>query len=350
MKKMSLQQIADDLSVSRITVSKVLNNKPGVSPSLRKRINQKLAEHNYKKLSNSDSASDGTISNSPINIIEKNIAVVATEPGFSDFWLKIINGISSEISSQHYNLIYNFINKDEASNYIVPNIIQSKSVSGIVVVNLYDDQAIKMLVDTGLPIVFLDTTPTILASNIKTDIILLEGEKTIYEITKNLISKNCKSIGFIGDITYCQTILDRYNGFVRACHENNVFIDSKYCFTKCNGGHFYYPNELQKFLRNLKDYPDAFVCANDAIADTLIKYLSYNDIHVPRDIAVSGYDNVQLSLLDNSEITTAEVDTVMLGRRLARQVLLRIGYPDAFRETVYVNPSILYRRSTDIKL
>lgn len=345
MKKISLQEIADELAVSRITVSKVLNDKNGVSEDTRIRVAKKLVEYEYRNIS--DSILRLANEQSPIPSGEKNIAVIATDPQFSDFWLKIINGISSEVATRHYNLIYNFIGKEEVNNFCMPVDIENRLVRGIIVVNLYDDNAIQMLLNTKIPIVFLDITPTMFCQNIEADIVLLEGDRTIYEITRRMIENNCNTIGFIGDINYSKTIYDRYIGFRRGCEDGGVTINTKYCFTECIDGHFYYPNELQRALEKLNDFPNAFVCANDVIAHTLVKFLDDRGIVVPTDILVSGYDNVQVSLFDDSEITTAAVDTITLGKRLAKQAFVRIQNPDKFHEIIYIKPSIFYRKSTD---
>lgn len=345
MKKISLQEIADELDVSRITVSKVLNDKEGVSDNTRIRIAKKLVEYEYRNIS--QSVLKLTNEQSPVLSGERNIAVIATDPQFSDFWLKIINGISSEAATRHYNLIYNFITQDEVNDFCIPVSIEKKAVRGIIVVNLYNDIAIQMLLDTGIPIVFLDITPTMFERNIEADIVLLEGDRIIYEITQQMIMNHCKTIGFIGDINYSKTIYDRYVGFRRGCEQGGLVINPEHCFTECIDGHFYYPNELQSSLENLKEFPDAFVCANDVIAHTLVKYLKEHGMVVPTDILVSGYDNVQMSIFNDSEITTAAVDTITLGKRLAKQMFIRIQSPEKFHETIYIRPSIFYRKSTN---
>ncbi len=346
MKKVSLQQIADELHVSRITVSKVINGKEGVSEDTRRRIAQKLVEYDYKKINReilrlAQEAETG----SPI--VRNNIAVIATEPDFSDFWLKIINGIANEVSSKGYNFIYHFLTREEEMEFAVPKSITDHSVCGMIVINVYQNTALTALSNLGIPAVFLDITPEKFREGISGDVLLLEGKRTVFQITENMIRKGRRRLGFIGDITYAQTIRDRYEGFLEACRENRAVVESEDCLLEGKQGHFYFQEEVREFLRGLSKLPDAFVCANDVTAYTVIGCLAEKDIAVPQDVAVSGYDNIQASILKVSELTTASVDTANLGRRLAQQLIRQIESPSGFYETVYIHPRILFRHSTE---
>lgn len=347
MKKPSLQQIADELGISRITVSKVIHHHPGVSDETRRRVAQKLVESGYQKIDRAVyelAQGFGAFPDQP-----KNIAVIATEPDFSDFWLKMINGIASEITAQGYSFIYNFITRDEELHFVLPQNVLSRSVCGMIVINVYDDDAIHMLSDVGLPVVFYDVSPRIYREGVRGDLVLLEGYRVIYQITESILKKGRRKIGFVGDITYSQTIHDRYRGFRAACKDLDGEILPEYCLLKCEEGHFYFEEEVKKFATELKELPEAFVCANDITAYILIGVLAQRGVRVPEDVAVSGYDNIKASLTGSKllDLTTASVDTGMLGRRLAKQLLLHLEDPPFSQELVYVKPNVFFRKSTD---
>jgi LacI family transcriptional regulator len=62
MDHMTLKEAANQLHLSRITVSKVINNKPGVSLETKKKVLRKLAEGGYEKLSQEQLQLAGKIS------------------------------------------------------------------------------------------------------------------------------------------------------------------------------------------------------------------------------------------------------------------------------------------------
>lgn len=343
MKKTTLQEIADHLNISRITVSKVINNKPGVSLEMKKKVAQKLVEHGYKK-----------IDDSLLNLLEdpqseeiKCIAVVAIAPEFSEFWLKIINSIANALTETGYDFIYSFLSRNEENQFVLPKMIDAKHVNGVIVINVYDDMAIQTLYQTGIPTIFLDITPQMYTENIKGDIVLLDGSRSIFEITNHIISQGRTEIGFIGDITYSKTILERWEGFKRAMTANGLSIHNKFCFTSSSYGHFYYKEEIENFLNDVKVLPQAFVCANDFIAFMLIDYLKKRGYRIPEDIAVSGYDDIREKITAESKLTTVTIDTDILGKRLVKQVLMRIETPNMPNEIIYIEPNVVYRDSTD---
>lgn len=340
MKKTSLQDIAEQLQVSRITVSKVLNNKPGVSIETKKKVINKLVESGYK-----------IIDSQLVDLVKENkendyrcVAVVATAPEFSEFWLKIINAISNELSKSHYECIYCFLSRSEEN---LPTIINSKHVSGIIVINVYDDSIIKTLSDFGVPAVFLDISPRMFNESINGDIVLLDGYRSILEITNTIIAKGRKKIGFIGDITYSKTILERWEGYKGALKQNNLEILPEYCFTNSSYGHFYYKEEIEKVLDSISSMPKAFVCANDFIAFMLIGLLKKKNFKIPEDIAVSGFDDIRENLTGDSELTTVTINTDVLGKRLVHQILLKIDEPAMPNEIIYIEPKVVYRSSTN---
>lgn len=342
MKQITLQEVADKLKISRVTVSKVIHNKPGISLKTQEKVVRMLIENGYENL-------DPKL----LSLVKDNerkascIAIIAIAPEFDEFWLKIINSISSELMKSKYEYIYNFLAKNDEQAYELPKTIEPEHVSGVIVINVYRDALTKSLSETGIPTVFLDITPQMFAKGVNGDIVLLDGTRSICEITNHIISKGRTKIGFIGDITYSTTILERWEGFKKSFMINNLSINPKYCFTSSCYGHFYYREEIENMLKKLETMPEAFVCANDFIAYMLIDCLKERGYKIPEDIAVSGYDDIHEKFTKESTLTSVTINTDVLGRRLVKQVLMRIEDPDTPNEIIHIEPNVIYRNSTD---
>ena len=91
MSKPTMQDIADALSVSRITVWKALSNRPGVSDSMRAQIHQKATEMGYFHTPSQDSTA--TIS-AQLPPHTRTVAVAVCRPESSLFWMQIIHQIA----------------------------------------------------------------------------------------------------------------------------------------------------------------------------------------------------------------------------------------------------------------
>ena len=89
--KPTMQDIADALSTSRVSVWKALNNRPGVSDALRQQIQEKAREMGYLQQPATAPAAE--------NPHGRNVAVVVCRPESSLFWMQIIHQIAKDLSS-----------------------------------------------------------------------------------------------------------------------------------------------------------------------------------------------------------------------------------------------------------
>lgn len=339
----SMQAIADKMSVSRNTVSKVLNNKEGVSDSVRKSILQTALDMGYAKLPVNLEATGMILS------AQKNISVLVTNPDFSQYWTHLLNAIANELNRTGYNLIYNYIYNNGQGTDNVSEIIGAGNFVGIIVINVYDISIVNKIANSGLPTVYYDIPMHVTCSEAKGDIILFEGQDSIAKITKHMLSQGIKKIGFIGDITYSRNIYERWLGFQLAVKNYSIKIDMNYCLTRGTSNHFYDPGEVEQSLSQLKKLPDAFVCANDVIAYMAIKYFESNEIRVPEDMIISGYDNIKESIINDNRLTTVEADVEYLGKCLVRQLFDLIKNPSRPYETISIETNTIFRNSTNLK-
>lgn len=339
MKKVTIQDISNSLNISRITIWKVLNNKDGVSQSTREKVIKKAVELKYKNI-DSNLVNSFLISKKPTN----NISVIVSRPESTSFWVRIINQIANELGQNKFNLIYNPLTEYEEKNFKLPDVIKNGDVSGIIVINIYNEFAVKQLCNTKIPKVFLDIPLSMKPQDIEGDVILLEGVNSIFRITDNIIKKGCKRLGFIGDITYCQTIYDRFQGFVKAIDTNNLTLDEKCCFTSSIPSDLY-KNKIEKFLNGIEQMPEAFICGNDYISFILLSCLHDRNLNVPNDIIISGYDDNSELILDDTFLTTVHVQNELLGKRLVKQLMYRLENPQSDYETIYINSKVIFRKS-----
>ncbi len=198
-----------------------------------------------------------------------------------------------------------------------------------------------MVNDLSVPKVFLDTVPALYRLQLNGDLILIEGYRTEYDITESLIQSGHTKIGFLGDIYYAQTNLERYRGYCACMQAHRLDIHEDCCLTG-SIGIFSYGKELYDFLNSLTDWPSAFVCVSDFVAHFVRQYMDENPDHVPHPVILTGFDNSEEYKNVAGRITTANVPTGLLGKRLALQLLFRTQHPDAPYELTFVRPSIIF--------
>lgn len=333
MNKVTMQNIADELGISRVTVWKVFNNYSNVSSALRERVLDKAREMGYNK----------GLSELEKTAPEKNVSLIVSRPNSSTFWTNIIHRMAQELSFHNINLVYTYMPSGFSSKFKMPAVLSSGSVHGAVVLNLYDERLVKEINQLNIPKVFLDTVPQIDPYELSGDLILLEGRITTYEITRSVIEKGVNKIGFIGDIHYAQTNEDRYEGFCQCMREYGLSVEETFCLTH-KIGIFSYSKEITRFLDSMETLPEAFICASDYIAHLLQLYFSEHKERIPEGIIVTGYDGRNEYDVVRM-ITTADVRTEFIGKRLAIQIMYRMEHEEAPFEKIYIKPSILYRNS-----
>lgn len=348
MKKTTMQDVADVLNVSRVTVWKVLNNQPGVSDVLSNQILSKAREMGYFK-----QGQQGNLNNDVYNQLsdssetnQMTVSVVVSRPESSVFWMNIIHQIAKELDKSNVNLMYTYLPSKINQDYALPSVLTNGTIQGMVVLNVYDDGLLRMLNNLSIPKIFLDMVTSIPIDSLTGDLFLFEGKSNVFKITDTIIKKGRKEIGFIGDTEYARTNKDRFDGFVAAMEHNNVTVNPDLCLTG-NIGIYTYKEEINNFLADLNQMPSAFVCVSDFVAHFLLQYLSDNNYRVPEDVAVSGYDGSTEYPGIADRLTTVQIQIRPLGIRLAKQLLYRIAYPNTPTEITYINSKIIYGESTN---
>ncbi len=339
MKKVTIQDIADALGISRVSVGKVFTGREGVSDDLRSKIMSKAIEMGYN-MPTGFFDNEGALPESP----QVTISVAVSRPETSVFWVNMIHEIAREASNSNANVMYTYLPKDASSDYELPSSLSDGSTQAVVVLNVYDKNLLKKLSELPIPKVFMDTIASYPFETLNGDLVLIEGRSTVSKITNHLIKQGKKRIGFIGDINYAQTNFERYYGFKEAMKNSNLEIDDSICLTTPIGADTY-KEEISSFLNSLTGMPEAFVCASDFVADIVCKALTENGYSIPDDIMVSGFDN-QSDISYPVPLTTANVNSENFGIRLARQALYRIQHPKAYRELIYICPEVIFREST----
>ena len=338
--KVSLQDIADALGLSRNTVSKALNGNKTVPEATRNKVIEKAISVKYKQFAFINSE----------NLITKktgNIALLTQQmPTNSHFGSSMLSGLEKRISSEGYNLSIHILRENEFEELVLPNNFDEASVDGIICIELFDKNYTKLINDLGIPTIFIDTIYDISYPELKSDIILMENEQSTYSMTKKLIDKGTTSLGFVGDFTHCKSFNERWVGFNRALIESRLQLDSSQCITANDNSPYSNPNWIKNQLDNMKSLPSVFVCANDFLAISVIAALKLKGLRIPDDILVCGFDDSTESKVVEPQLTTVHIFSNEMGIIAAEMLLSRIKTPDKPAQITYVKTEPIFRAST----
>lgn len=344
MGKITMKDIAEKLNISINAVSLALNSKAGVSEETRKQVLDVAEELGY-------------LDKSPKFIktfANKNICVIIKEYYFEDsvFYGKIMMGMGEEAKRKGYDIITCLINDSEKS---IPSCIESKKVCGIIVIGYVDDDYLVNLKSYNIPVVLVDHT-SLLES---TDSILTDNKLGSFNITKLLIERGYKNIGFFGDLEYSLSIKERFFGYKEAIKSFLEFKNYKETEEFIDRNSILYEVEehiinkdieaIEEKLKQIEKLPEAFVCSNDNAAISLIAALKELGYKVPEDIAIVGFDDIVLGSLIEPKLTTVRVEKDFMGRKAIDRLLWRLENKKSPDEKTILSVEIVERDSVSRK-
>lgn len=341
-KKITIQDIANELGLSRNTVSKALNNAGILAEATKSKVIQKAIEMGYKPFTYMNTS---YASSKPT--VNKDIALLTCSmPTVSHFGSHLLSGFEKKISNLGYRLSMYMIRDNELSSLNFPFNLNPELIDGIICIEMFDNHYSKIICDLGIPTLFIDSSSNLVNEPLNADILLMESYHNIYNITKNLIKHDRTNIGFIGDIFHCQSFYERWQGFRSALSDCELSLDIKNSILENDREPYNNVEWLGNRLMQIPTLPQAFICANDFIAMAVIKALKYNNISVPDDVLVCGFDDSAESKLIQPHITTVHIPSYEMGDVAADLLISRMENPSLPYRTTYIRTITKYREST----
>lgn len=350
--RVTMQDIADSLGLSRNTVSKAFNNTGVIAESTKDLILRKAAEMGYKN--SSGSAMPNAF---PIASDKKEIAMLTCYiPGGSHFAVTTIDRIQQNLSSCGYSLTFYRVTHSELTDLRLPGSFSTDKVAAIFCMELFSYEYCEMLCSLPIPILFIDTPVKPGRLPLMADTLFMENQAGIYSFVSQIAEKGKKSVGFVGDMLHCRSFFERAGACITAAavfglepaekYSIPAFPPSKMQLQPAN--YITYADMLYSALQNLSKLPDAFICANDFIAINLISSLRRMDIRCPDDVLVMGFDDSPESRYHAPAVTTVHIHTQVMGDIASELILNRIADQTREPRTVYVPTELILRESTKI--
>lgn len=344
--KVTIQDIADALGLSRNTVSKAINNTGVLAESTKMKVLEKAKEMGYKQFS-FVSIKDAMDAPSRQN---REIALLSTSIlGSSHFSSTMLDNIHQELSQLGYTLSMHIIRKDEVDALIPPASFNADRTDGILCLETFQADYSHMLCNLGIPILFIDTAANVSELDLHADKLYMDNTTNIHKLVKNLIFRGKKNIGFIGSYMHCQSFFERYMAFRQAmflfgetCNEDYCIIDSYDHLSRKE-----YMDMLEKRIDSLEELPDVFICANDFVATDVLQIFRQLNISVPDDVYLCGFDDSPESRIVTPPLTTIHIHSQIMGYTAVQLLLSRIKDPELDYRTVYTQTTLIFRDSTE---
>jgi LacI family transcriptional regulator len=305
----TMKDIARDLGVSVVTVSKVLRNHSDIGEQTRKRVLQRMKEVNYQP-----NPAARTLITGRTNLIGLIVPDLV-----HPFFAQVAKGISARLSTQEYSLIISSSEDDPNMERRGIDQMLARRVDAIILATTQlSVESLRRMQEQGIPYVLLDRKIPGFSANF----VGVDDVNAGKIATNHLIDVGCKTIAHIGG-SDVSTALDRQAGYSIALAKRGMELPPEYIVKYGHGddaGDATGYRSMKQLLQ-LKPRPDGVFCCNDPIATGALRAILDAGLKVPKDIAVVGCGNVHYDDLLRVPLTSIDQDSNGLGTSAARLAL-----------------------------
>jgi LacI family transcriptional regulator len=333
----TIEDVARATSLSISTVSLVLNGKTNVSEETRRKVKQAIRSLGYHPLR----SARGLASKA-----SGNIGFILSDDHFSQFepfYTRIFLGSEFEARKHNYYLLLTTVPERFKKSATIPRFLLEENADGVIIAGKINPRLIEYIDRLGLPIVIVDyELPGRTHSSVRID-----NRSGASKATLHLIEQGRKAIAFIGGDPEHPSIAERFAGYKETLRSEGLVYDPLLVVTDEADTRIH--NGLHAIERIVKrgGKPTGVVAANDAMAIGCMNYLKSVSLGVPRDVAVVGFDDIELSSHVEPALTTVRVFKEELGKVAIQCIVEMIRSKTQNIVTVQLPVELVARASTD---
>jgi DNA-binding LacI/PurR family transcriptional regulator len=327
----TLERVASRAGVSRATASRVVNGSTKVAPEIQEAVRRAVAELGYVP---------NPAARSLVTQRTDLFALVVPEPAgrvFSDdpFFPGLIKGISEELEAADKQLVLTLATSP-TSHARIERFVGSGHVDGVMIASMHGaDPLPTALHRLGVPVV-ANGRPLGRSQIPYIDVDHVGG---VVAAVRHLLELGRRRIATIAGPQDMVAGVDRLAGYRNALagsHRRSIVAVGD--FTRESGG------EAMKVLLDDDPRLDAVFVASDLMADGALRTLRRTGRRVPEDVAVIGFDDVEIARYTEPALTTVRQPIGEIGRHLVRQLLRQLAGEEI--EPALILPTELVIRET----
>ncbi len=325
------KELADHLKISQMTISRVLNNRPGVGPKLKRTILEQIKRQGY--IHDHIAAGLRSRATHTIGLIVPDIT--------NSFFPEITRSIEMEARSEDYRVILtqNYESYEQEVNAI--SLLRGVRVEGMIIAPSGKQTEVRIyqeLAELRIPFVFIDR----IKEKVGCSYVVTDTEKGALELGRYLIRQRYKTWGYLRGPEGVSSSEDHRRGLYRSLTEAGrnpeemIQVTAGFSEQEGNQG-------LRTLLERGK--PDLIICINDPVAMGAYIHLKELKLRVPDDVALVGFSDLKWSGLLEVPLTTVKEPTAEIGRWAMRILLDEIKNPESPRQKMKLEPELVARQS-----
>ncbi len=327
---LTIRDVARQAGVSHQTVSRVINGDPLVTPETRAKVEAAIAVLGYQP-----------------NAIARSLAAGRTHmlaclaPNLTDYtFARIIEGAETECRQHGFLLISSSAADETAFATLINELVPSRRIEGLMVINPYIDQRTQHLPAT-ISTVFIGGHPR---PGHDVAAITLDDYGAARSAVEHLIGLGHRRIAMITGPVVEDCTQDRITGYHASLQEAKLKIDSALVVEGDWSASSAHKATLE--LMKIKRPPTAIFAQNDRMALGALRAARDLGLQVPEQLSVIGLDDMPLASYFDPPLTTMRQDMFAIGRTAAQLLIQAIEQPQAQQLQLRQPAELIIRQST----
>ena len=329
----TMMDIARDLNVSVVTVSKVLRNQGKISAATRKRVLRRAKDLHYQM---------NWVARSLVTRRTYTIGLLL--PEFTHpFFAEIARAIAQTVRPHGYHVIISSFEEDPELEVSEADSLMARQVDGLIIASAQPVHCLDLfqrIQKRKVPFVLIDRW----FAGLRASFVGVDNRAIGRLATEHLIACGCRRIGHLrGPEVGIAT--ERLEGYRRALVKRGLPVYPRYVVA---GGHEDGTGyEGMRQLLRVRPVPDGVFCYSDPVAIGAIKAILEAGLKVPDDISVVGAGNVRYSDLLVVPLTTIDQGSCQMGVRAAELLIEGIASKRSLQpRKILLPPKLVERQST----
>lgn len=323
----TIADIADELGVSKTTVSRALSGKGRIGKETAERVRALVEKHNYSP----NVMAKGLAENKTYNL------GIVFPSDYSDipYFKECMDGICEAAYDHNYDIIISIIRKNSLAQ--VERLVVKHKVDGMVLPRaVVNSQVAKLLKARNVPFVVIG--PSEDAGEVTIDNPNREASR---ELTSILLMKGLHRLALVGGSRMHYVTESRRQGFVDAHLQQKVLVDEGLMFMEVDD----YRKASRVVEQALSADVDGFVCMDDVISSLVLGCLREKGVEVPNRVKlVSLYDSHQMEY-NFPPVTSLRFESKRLGMYACMELMKMLG-ENVEEERLPLSYQMIFREST----
>ncbi|AQX11627.1 LacI family transcriptional regulator [Elizabethkingia meningoseptica] len=334
MKRITIKDLSNYLSISKSTISRALVNDKNINPDTKKRILEAVEKLGYKPNPAALNLKYGQ---------SKSIGMLVPEMT-TPFSSKVLQGIQNVL----YPLGYRVIIMQSDENPLIERknllLLEEFNVDGIIM-NLchenYNQDVYQQVMERGTPLVFFDRIPD---QSLDASKVMVSDRIKASLMVEHLVGTGRKKIVHIMGPSTIRNAAERASGYKRILTKYNIFDPE--LMIRPEGMMFEHGRNAAKKLLDAKVEFDGIFAFTDTLAIGAMNYLLEEGIRIPEDVAIASFSGTELATIVHPQLTSVEQPLVEMGEKAAELIMEKIKDAAVPSKTIMMDAELIYRAST----